>query len=405
MFLLRLLTLLSVLTLAAEVYAADWYVAPDGDDAQSGEIDAPLASVMKAQERASSGDTIYLRGGVYNKFAKTAKIFIYNVANHLHKSDLNYVAYQDETPIFDFSAAPTDRRVTGFLISGTNVTMRGVHVTGTPVGEQKQSECFRIDGSRASAHFYDCVAHGNAAIGFYWTNRSRGSATRCDAYDNVSTHPKSIGNIDGFGAHAERVEFRYCRAWNNSDDGFDSINARAGSLFDHCWAFNHRAGGDSNGFKIGGYGADPRTVPPNPVPAHEVRFCISAWNGAKGFYANHQPGRAAVWIRNSAYGNGGGNFNMLERRADMSADIPGELEVLHGNLAYRGPILKNDATPPENAIDNSWTRPGVKVDADDFVSTDWKELMRPRAPNGDLPHIDFLRIRPDSDLQGLGAFD
>ncbi|MCC9609679.1 DUF4990 domain-containing protein [Blastopirellula sp. JC732] len=402
---LRIAVVLGIATIANLAVAADWFVAPDGDDAQSGKIDAPLATVTKGQELASPGDTVYIRGGLYNDFAELPRVGWYNVAIHLKKSDVSYVAYPGETPVFDFSKAPTNRRVTGFLISGTNVTMRGIHVTGTPVGEQKQSECFRIAGSRAVGHFYDCVARGNAAIGFYWTSGSRGSATRCDAYDNISRNPKSIGNIDGFGAHAEGVEFRYCRAWNNSDDGFDAISSPGANLFDHCWAFNHRAGGDSNGFKIGGFGADPKTKLPVPLPVHEVRFCIAAFNGAKGFYANHHPGQAAVWTRNSAYGNGGGNFNMLERRPDMSEDIPGDKEVLHGNLAFRGPSTKADATPAENATDNSWTRPGVTVDAKDFVSVDWKELMRPRTPEGDLPHIDFLRLKADSDLQGLGAVE
>lgn len=402
---LRLIVALGLALSASFASAADWYVAPAGDDAQAGTLEAPVASVMKAQELASPGDTVYIRGGLYDDFAAAPRIQWYNVANHLHKSDVSYVAYQGETPVFDFSKVPTNRRVTGFLISGTDITLRGIQVTGTPVGEQKQSECFRIAGPRAVGHFYDCVARGNAAIGFYWTSKARGSATRCDAYDNISRNPKSIGNIDGFGAHGDGVEFYYCRAWNNSDDGFDAISSRRANLFDHCWAFNHRAGGDSNGFKIGGFGADPKTVPPEPVPVHEVRFCIAAWNGAKGFYANHQPGQAAIWTRNSAYGNGGGNFNMLERRPDMSEDIPGDKEVLHGNLALRGPITKAYAVPPENETDNSWSRPGVKVDESDFVSVDWKQLMRPRTPEGDLPHIDFLRLKPDSDLQGLGAVE
>ncbi|TWT30783.1 right-handed parallel beta-helix repeat-containing protein [Blastopirellula retiformator] len=405
MKLFRLAVVLGFLALANIAPAADWHVAPDGDDANAGTLEAPLATVMKGQELAAAGDTVYIRGGTYNNFAEPLRVRWYNVANHLHKSDISYVAYEGETPVFDFSAVPTNRRVTGFLVTGTNITLKGIHVTGTPVGEQKQSECFRIAGSRAVAHLYDCVASGNAAIGFYWTEKSRGSATRCDAYDNVSRHPNSIGNIDGFGAHGNGVQFYYCRAWNNSDDGFDAIFSPGANLFDHCWAFNHRAGGDSNGFKIGGFGADPKTKTPEPLPVHEVRYCIAAFNGAKGFYANHHPGQAAIWTRNSAYRNGGGNFNMLERRPDMSEDIPGDKEVLHGNLAYRGSVTKAYAVPPENETDNSWTRPGVTVNENDFVSLDWKELMRPRTTEGDLPQIDFMRLKPDSDLQGLGAFE
>ena len=57
--------------------------------------------------------------------------------------------------------------------------------------------------------------------------------------------------------------------------------------------------------------ATPAAAFPNPPPVHTVEFCLSADNGANGFYANHQPGQAANWYNNTAYNNHG-NFNMLE---------------------------------------------------------------------------------------------
>ena len=48
----------------------------------------------------------------------------------------------------------------------------------------------------------------------------------------------------------------------------------------------------------------------NP-PIHIVNNCISANNKGNEFYANHQPGQAAVWFNNRAYKNKA-NFDMIE---------------------------------------------------------------------------------------------
>ena len=389
---------------AQTLSAADFYVAPTGNDSNAGSIAAPFATVMQAQSAASSGDTVWIRGGTYKNFTIAATDANYNYVHVLNKSGIAYSAYNGEKPVFDFTGTPTNLRVCGFRITGSGLTISGLEVTGVPVGNQKQSECFRIDGSAAQVDFYDCVAHDNAANGFYFTNKSRGSCTRCDSYNNIGTNSDAIGNTDGFGAHGNGVSFHYCRAWANSDDGFDCISSIGSNTFDHCWSFNHHGPGDSNGFKIGGFGADPTTIPPSPVPVHTVMYCLSVNNNAHGFYANHQPGQAAVWTHNTAYNDAAGDFDMLERTSDMAADIPGFREVLHNNLAYVGTVIKDDNNPPENTTNNSWTIPGVTVDASDFVSVDATQLSAPRGPGGTLPFITFMHLTPSSDLVGLGCF-
>jgi len=386
-------------------FAANFYVATDGNDAAAGTLEAPFASIMRAQTAASSGDTVFVRGGTYNTFAIAAIDANYNYVHRLSKGGVTWSAYPGETPVFDFSSVPTNLRVCGFHVTGTNVTIIGFQVTGVKDGAQKQSECFRIDGSAAVADFIDCVAHDNAANGFYFTNHARGSCTRCDSYNNIGTNGESIGNTDGFGAHGNGVTFRYCRAWNNSDDGYDCISSDATgvNVFDHCWAYNMRAGGDSNGFKVGGYGSG---AVPATVPAHVVRYCLSANNNAHGFYANHQPGKAADWLHNTAFNQSAGNFDMLERVSPTDAtDIPGFREVLHNNVSFQGTIIKDDANPPESVTENSWTKPGVSVAADDFLSLDASQMTAPRSAGNNMPFITFMHLAPGSDLAGLGCFE
>ena len=57
------------------------YVAPDGNDStNAGTIDQPFESIQKAQELASPGDTVFIRGGTYKfvriKFQEWYQIFL-----------------------------------------------------------------------------------------------------------------------------------------------------------------------------------------------------------------------------------------------------------------------------------------------------------------------------------------
>ncbi|KPX45142.1 Pectate lyase L [Pseudomonas syringae pv. helianthi] len=63
--LMKTILLASLLTVAATAQATDYYVAPDGNDHAVGTKAAPLRSIMRAQQAARAGDTVYFRGGVY----------------------------------------------------------------------------------------------------------------------------------------------------------------------------------------------------------------------------------------------------------------------------------------------------------------------------------------------------
>lgn len=383
-----------------QMFAASntWYVSASGSDSNSGTKNSPFKSISYAQSKASSGDTVYIRGGTYSSFNIDASDANYNYVHSITKNNITYEAYSGETPIFKFSNITTAKRVAAFhIVKGvTGVKFKGFQVTGVPVGSQKQSECFRIEGN---ATFDRMSCHDNKANGFYFTTRGSGSCTNCDSYNNIGVG-NSIGNTDGFGAHAYGVEFKYCRAWNCSDDGFDSIASYSANTFDHCWAFDMRAGGDSNGFKVGGWGT---STPPSSVESSTVKYCIAANNAANGFYANHQPGQSATWTYNTAYKNSSSNYNMLERVSTTDAtDIPGTREILHYNIAYSGTIIKNANLSSSKVSNNSWTISGVSVTSGDFESLDMNQLSKERKSDGSLPDITFMKPKSSSDLQNLG---
>ncbi|MDQ0226181.1 right-handed parallel beta-helix repeat-containing protein [Metabacillus niabensis] len=378
--------------------STSYYISPTGNDSNPGTKSAPFKSMMKAQEVASSGDTVYIRGGVYDEFEIAKTDSNYNYVHVMTKSGITYEAYPGERPVFDFKQVPTNLRVAAFYVEDrvTDITFKGFDVVGVKVGNQKQSEAFRI---RGEANFENMAAHDNEANGFYYTGRGTGIVLNSDAYNNIGPTDISAGNTDGFGAHGGPVSFINSRAWNNSDDGFDSISSTGAVVYDHCWAFNNRGNqngiGDKNGFKVGGYSYRTSGLP-DPIPVHTVRYSLAVNNGANGFYANHQPGKAADWINNTAYNNGlsyGANFNMLERISPTSEeDIPGYREVLHNNIAYIGTTILNDNHQPENVANNSWTIDGgIKINTTDFYSLDVSQLSAPRKPDGSLPDVTFMR--------------
>jgi len=408
------LSVLSVLNSSSAVEPHAYFISPGGSDSNPGTKDAPFKTLMKAQSVAASGDVVYIRGGTYDQFdiPETANPFedVYHYVDDIYKSGITYAAYPgDARPIFDFSNVPTDQRVAAFYVETqvTGVNFVGFDVTGVKVGDQKQSEAFRIAGG---ANFVDMAAHDNEAIGFYYTLNGTGVLLNSDAYNNIGPTSRSAGNTDGFGAHAKNVWFINDRAWHNSDDGYDSITSEGRVTYVNDWSFDHHGNqngvGDQNGFKVGGY-AYRTTGLPQPIPLHTVINSLAADNGANNFYANHQPGQSAYWINNSAYKPGyGANFNMLERVSPESPDnIPGYREVLHNNLAYSGAPTSNDNTPAENETNNSWTiQGGLDVAAGDFESLDMHQLTGPRKPDGTLPDVTFLKPLTGTSLQqnGLG---
>jgi len=213
-------------------------------------------------------------------------------------------------------------------------------------------------------------------------------------------------SADGFGCHVSAGEtgnvFRGCRAWWNSDDGYDFINAFAACTVESSWAWYNgylpgtlTGSGNGNGFKGGGYGADPSTFPSDP-PQHVLRQNLSVLNRAAGFYANHHP-VSELFTNNSAYGNRP-NFNMLGMDAN-GADIT--VGVYRNNLAAGGTAFSN-----RNGADdanNSWSIAGITVSDADFQDVSQIGLDAPRQADGSLPVLANFHLAPGSDVIDRGV--
>ncbi|MCC8763141.1 right-handed parallel beta-helix repeat-containing protein [Xanthomonas euvesicatoria] len=398
--------------------AADWYIAPTGNDGNPGTRAAPFASVMAAQAAASSGDTVYLRGGTYRLTSANISVVRqpYAVVNEITKPGIAYVNVANERPMFDFSAVtPTGLRVAAFRVASNNCVFRGFEVVGvriTIADRLTQSEAFRVD--RGNGNLFENLAiHDGQAIGWYLVSGSDNRVHNVDAYNNRGLNAFSDGNIDGFGVHPTLAGssgnlIEGSRAWFNSDDGFDLINAAAAVTLQRNWSFYNGYDsaftplGNGAGFKAGGYGRNGSDYP-KPVPRHIVRFNLAVGNRSNGLYANHHIG-GQEWISNTSIKNGRANYDMQSTLSNNLTDVPGYDHHLANNLGFGTRIeMINLGSASENDIGrNSFNLPLV-VSAGDFVSLDERQLMRPRQANGDLPIITFATLAPGSALIDAGA--
>lgn len=417
------------------VSAKNYFVAPDGNDTTgNGSINLPYRTIMKAQQFVVGGDTVFMRGGTYKMQQSQIDRYysIWAYMNYLDKSGnsatqrICYWAYPGEKPIIDMSAVkPAGYRNIVFYVKGSYLHIKGLEIIGTQVTitTHTQSECFRNDGG--SNNIYEqCVMRDGMAIGFYLTKGANNLVLNCDAYNNwdsVSESGKG-GNVDGFGFHGNKGStgniIRGCRAWLNSDDGYDCINNAENVTFENCWAFynGYSTGfvsrGDGNGFKIGGYGQAPAvTSLPNPIPAYTVRFCMAYRNKASGFYANHHVETGSYWYNNTAYRNST-NYNMLSQKItkslitgkDTTIDCPGIRHILHNNVSFKYSTQRDTLNmgSSTNTFNTFSPQSGVIVDGNDFLSIDEPLLIAPRQADGSMPVVNFLRLRQGSDLIDKG---
>ncbi|WUR15530.1 right-handed parallel beta-helix repeat-containing protein [[Empedobacter] haloabium] len=408
-------TLAAALAWSAHAAAATYYVAPAGNDGAAGSKAAPWRTFARAQEAAVAGDTIYFRGGTYkytaglNACASTTDVVN---AITLNKSGtdgkrIRYWAYPGEKPVFDFAAMKDNCRVKAFNVNASWLHLKGLEIKGAPQqpGNLQNNESWGIwiKGSRNVFEALD--THHHMGPGLFLADGSYNLVLNVDSHHNYDPYSKSGAgqNADGFGAHVKANQpgnvFRGCRAWANTDDGFDLINAYSPVLIERSWAWLHGylpgtttpiAAGNGNGFKIGGFSG--KWVAGAPV--HVVRNSVALRNKANGFYANHHP-VASQFFNNTAASNGIG-YNLLGIAPDGSAV---NLGVARNNVAYGGTAAAN--TAGADTSHNSWELRSAPVAAD-FESVSTSGWDAPRQADGSLPALPHFHLAGGSALVDAG---
>ena len=393
---------------AAMVY----YVAPGGSDSAAGTQAAPWASIAHAQSVAVGGDTVYFRGGTYaysqansSCASQTARVDAITLSKSGSSgSPIHYWAYPGEKPVFDFSRMTDDCRIKGFDVTGSYLYLKGLEVTGVRQNNNLNHESWGIWVSGSNNTFELINAHNNMGPGLFIQNGGGNLVLNSDSHDNYDTLTSNGAgeSADGFGAHISAGHpgnvFRGCRAWNNSDDGFDLISAYSSVLIENSWAWHNgyvpgtsTAAGNGNGFKAGGYGG---TYDAGAVK-HTVRTSVAFANRSAGFYANHHP-LADDFFNNTGYANHP-DFNMLG--IDSSGAAVGR-GTLRNNIAYGGTLTSNMSGT--DAAYNSWNL-GVTLSDSQFQSVSTAGWDAARQADGSLPVLPSLHLAANSTLIDKGT--
>ncbi|MFB9689030.1 right-handed parallel beta-helix repeat-containing protein [Amycolatopsis plumensis] len=405
-------TAVTVAATPAPAAAKTYYVAPSGSDSAAGTQAAPWASVAHAQAVAQAGDTVYLRGGTYT-YARANKACASQTdrvdAITLNKSGsagnpIRYWAYPGETPVFDFSRVSDDCRIKGFDVTGNYIHLKGLEVKGVPQNNNLNHESWGIWISGSDNTFEQLNLHNNMGPGLFIQDGGGNLVLDSDSHDNYD--PKTSNgageSADGFGAHISANHpgnvFRGCRAWWNSDDGFDLINAFSSVTIENSWAWRNgylpqttTSSGNGNGFKMGGYGGK---YVGNGVK-HYIRSSVAFNNKAAGFYANHHT-LANDYFGNTSYNNHP-DYNMLGITSSGAATGLGNLR---NNIAYGGTLTSNMSGT--SASYNSWNL-GVTMSDTQFQSVSTAGWDARRQADGSLPVLPNLRLASNSSLIDKGT--
>lgn len=397
--------------------AETYYVSKTGSDGNAGTLAAPWLTWQYGFTHISAGDTLYIRGGEYYTNGAAGGgdwngVYV-SLRNGTASDKIVVMNYPGETPVLNCE---------GFNPPGAYDT-RAIkfnecnywHIQGLTVRRVPEKGAlaagFYLEKS-SHITFERCVSKHNGGPGFvsnnhcdycYWIN--------CDSWGNYDT--AADGDFaDGFifsnwGSAGEYHIFVIgCRAWNNSDDGFDAFVSNDGNSggyveYTNCWSWKNGrgTGGDGDGFKWGG----SKLLTESGVQ-RVIRYCLSFMNAGDAGIGIDQSESPYIGVihNNTSYKNKGQGFYLDRNTASY----------FRNNIAYlnTGSAYYEDFGGFGTSIvvkdHNSWQSGyGYTMSADDFLSVDTTGVSGARQSDGSLPDLDFLKLAPTSDLIDKGVIN
>jgi hypothetical protein len=383
---------LTVIVTAGFSVTGALYVTPDGVSENNGASVSSPIDYSTAFTRINAGDTIFLQGGTYTVPYSSSKKNTITISKSGTAEKLIYcIAFGDSSAIFNFSYPDNSKIINesvtsfGFEITGSYWYFK--KITITKAGYQGAY----VTGSNIT--FENCTFHDNWNSGLEINKGgSNVIAINCDAYRNFDGAYKNGGMADGFASKQTQGpgnRFIGCRAWENSDDGFDTYDSPEPVTFENCWAFRNGVNvwnfngfdGNGNGFKIGGNGK---------LQNNTLSRCIVFGQPGKGFDQNGNTGGLTLY-NCLAYGNGT-NFSLA---GTLSS---GETHKLINNVSLSGTTLIKNAAEKSNTWNDGFT-----VDNSDFLSIDTSLATVKRSPDGTLPETNLFRLSSTSKLIDNGT--
>ena len=353
------------------VVDADWYVAPDGNDAAPGTLGRPFASLNKAISVVRPGQTIALRGGRYRP---TMPVVIETDGTAARRIVLSN--YRGERPVLD--AARVSASSPFVTHRGRYWTVQGIEVANSPAAPYVCRGCRHVTFRRLSMH-----DNQGSGLAFVDDGTDRNQVLDSDFFDNhddANHGADADGLLMAFGSGEGNV-IRRCRFFRNSDDGLGIASFVGAVTVDSSWSFDNGVnrwklteyGGSGNGFVLNS----------GKRPSDHVITNSAAWDNAGDGYTGATNNGMITLEGNTAFRNRHNGF-----------DLPGFAATLRSNLAVGNG--KRQAALAEGSVErgNSWYTSGWSVAS--LLSTDPSTAEGPRPPDGELPVTPFLAVRGGS---------
>lgn len=415
-------------------FATTYFASPNGTG--DGSSYSSPASWSTALSATAGGDTLYLLGGEYRFSSKQT---IGTNKNGVSQNKRTFIgAFPGETPILDFSAQPYGSEVTGSNNIGLSVSANTqyIHIKGLTIRYAGKNGLINY-GSYNLIENLDVYGCGDSGI--QMKNGGNNTILNCDSHDNFDYKLDKSGNLTqcDFGGNADGFADKQhsgapnhyigCRAWNNSDDGWDFFQrvTTSETILEQCICYmngsayydmrnhpryqtdkawfdqfatprtvvdadgntvevslaNYPNMGNGNGFKMGGQYTDHKIL---------IHHSLAVANNARGFDQNNNGG--TMWVYNNTGYDNNVNFGFTTAYGT---------DELRNNISYRGKNADQPRSQSVIAIDhNSWN--GFTLSTSDFQSLDTTQILAPRTADGSLQEGTCLHLADGSSLINAG---
>ncbi len=389
-----------------------YYVSPNGDDTTAdGSEGDPFFLVQKAIDLVEPGDVIIMKGGTYN-YTKRINI---GTAGGPGDEMIQLRAEEGKRALLDFSTMPVDGALQGIRLTGSYWHIYGLDIKGAGDNGMLIERNKPTGGKFSDIEALTDQAHDNV-IEFcsFFENRDTGLQLKnyaknnhiinCDSYFNEDP---GQGDADGFAPKLTIGDGNYfygCRAWNNSDDGWDgylkctedNFPDDVVTIIEECWTWDNgflkdgsKGQGNGNGFKMGG--SNGKNQRHNMI----LKRCLGVNNLSKTFDYNNNKGD--MWLFNCTAGYCLRSKESNQAAYNLKTTVADGKEIILTNcIAIWDGKDKSKSTyaPVTLNEDQLTTTCDFLATPDDFVSIDQTGLDAPRKADGSLPDIDFMKIKP-----------
>lgn len=416
------------------------WCAPTGNDATGDGSEAnPFFNLQKAVDLAAAGTTIKMKAGTYQY---SDRITIYNSPEQADKSGTadNYITVMcpDGRAVLDFSSQATADNAQGIRLCASywhfyKIDICNAGDNGLLIERNKPS-----GGGYSETKPLVNDAHDNI-IEFchFWGNKDSGLQIKnlgsfnyiinCDSYWNRDEKDE---DADGFAPKVSCGTGNYfygCRAWENTDDGWDTFYKKDGSfpdgyvtVLENCiayhngWVVNASAdgktstggkwGGNANGFKMGSEEGKTHFV---------FNRCLAVCNGSKGFDQNHNSGDM---ILNNCTGVARtdimGGKNVKASYSYKINESASKIQLtnciaINDNFIANKDIQGGETGSEWGGIDlegATLKTCDMKAAPSEFQDvTNWASVIAPRNEDGSIPQFAFAHLKDGSKYIDAGT--